>query len=569
MAGSIEQQGEPVSGSGFHALTRRQLIGTIVGLQLTLLLAALDQTIVGTAMPRIIAQLSGFDRYAWVTTAYLLTSTAAVPIFGKLSDIYGRKWIFLGGSVLFVIASILCGAAGDLPLPGDGMNQLIAFRGLQGLAGGIIMGLTFTIIGDIFPPAERGKYQGLFTAVWGLASVFGPTLGGWITDNLSWRWVFYVNVPVGAAAIAVVYFAFPYFQPEGVRRRIDYAGVVTLVACLVPLLLALTWVTNYGWTSARVLSLLALAAVMLVAFIAYESRAAEPILPLNLFQSRIVVIASIGVFLTGLAMFGSILFIPLFIQGVIGVSATQSGSLLTPMMLMMMLSSVVSGQLISRSGRYKIIALTGLAIMLLGMILLAGMGVGTTRLAVVRNMMIVGIGLGLVMPLYTLVVQNAVPQRMIGVATASTQFFRSIGGTVGAAIFGSIMLSRYTARFDQGVPPNTPPQLLAPFHNPLQLTQILPSLQERFASLPNGQQLLQTLLGNVRTALADGISSVFQIGAVVVAIAFVTNFFLQEIALRRGHDEQPGRDQQQTVPTTDSAIESRVPAAVGASQGND
>src|ERR1700694_5105379 len=266
---------------GLHNLTRRQLVGTITGLLLTLLLAALDQTIVGTAMPRIIAQLNGFDRYPWVTTAYLLTSTIAVPIFAKLSDIYGRKWFFLAGTVVFVVASAFCGGAGQIPwFPGDGMTQLIVFRGIQGLGAGMIVGLLFTIIGDIFAPAERARYQGLFAAVWGLASIFGPTLGGWITDSYSWRWTFYVNLPVGALAVAAIFFAFPYFRPEGVKRVIDWAGVGALIACLVPLLLALTWVTEYGWLGARVVLLLAFSIAMLGLFLWIESRAAEPIIPL-------------------------------------------------------------------------------------------------------------------------------------------------------------------------------------------------------------------------------------------------------------------------------------------------
>ncbi|MGN6810524.1 MAG: MDR family MFS transporter, partial [Thermomicrobiales bacterium] len=398
--------------SGFQSLDRRALVLTIIGLQLTLLLAALDNTIVGTAMPKIIAQLSGFDRYAWVTTAYLLTSTTAVPIFGKLSDMYGRKWFFLGGAALFVTASALCGAAGDIPgLPGDGMTQLIVFRAIQGLASGIITGLTFTIVGDLFPPAERGKYQGLFSGVWGLASVFGPTLGGWITDNLSWRWCFYVNLPVGIAAMLVLYFSFPDIRPAAIRRQIDWSGVGTLIGCLVPLLLALTWVTDYGWTSTRVVSLLAVAVIMLGAFLLAESRAAEPILPLSLFRSRLVVVSSISLFLTGMGMFGSILFIPLFMQAVIGVSATRSGSLLTPMMLMLTFASILSGQLISRLGRYKILSFVGLGIMAGGLLMMAGMGIDTTQWVVIRNMLIVGLGLGLVMPLYTLIVQNAVPQQ--------------------------------------------------------------------------------------------------------------------------------------------------------------
>jgi EmrB/QacA subfamily drug resistance transporter len=552
------QQGR---GGGFHALDRRQLIGTIVGLQLTLLLAALDQTIVGTAMPRIIAQLNGFERYAWVTTAYLLTSTIAVPIVGKASDTFGRKWFFLGGAVLFVLASALCGAAGDIPgLPGDGMTQLIVFRGIQGIGAGLILALVFTIVGDIFPPAERGKYQGLFAAVWGLASVFGPTLGGWITDNLSWRWVFYVNLPFGLLAIAVVYFAFPYFKPEGVRRAIDVAGAATLTACLVPLLLALTWVTEYGWSSPRVVGLLVVAALMLPLFLFAEVRAKEPILPLSLFRDSIVSVSSLALFLTGMAMFGSILFIPLFMQGVIGVSATQSGSLLTPMMLTMMAMSIVSGQLISRLGRYKVFAIIGPALMMVGMYLLGGMGADTSRGVVVRNMIVVGLGLGLVMPIYTLIVQNAVDPRRMGVATAATQFFRSIGGTVGAAVFGSIMLGRYQSNFDRALPPGVPDQVLPVFRNPLQLTQLLPRLQEQFARIPNGQQVLQTLLNNVRDSLVYAIDGVFLIGAGIVAVAFVANFFLREIPLRKR--EAPGVPAAAPArPATPAATEEAAPAA--------
>ncbi len=477
-------------GSGFHALTRTQLIGTITGLMLTLLLAALDQTIVGTAMPRIIAELNGFERYAWVTTTYLLTSTIAVPIIGKLSDLYGRKWFLLGGAVLFVASSALCGAAGDLPLGIDGMNQLILFRGLQGIGGGMITGIVFTVIGDIFPPAERGKIQGLFSAVFGLSSVFGPALGGWITDNLSWRWAFYVNLPVGIIAIATLYFAFPYFKPEGAKRVIDWAGVTTLIAGLVPLLLALTWVSDYGWTSSRVMGLLALAIVMIGAFLFFEARAEEPILSLSLFKNPIFSISAVALFMTGMGMFGAILFIPLFMQGVIGVSATQSGSLLTPLMLTLITGSIISGQIISRTGRYKAQAIIGLAIMTSGLLLLTGMHGDTTRGIVVRNMIVVGLGLGLTMPIYTLIVQNAVDRRMMGAATAATQFFRQIGGTVGTAIFTSIMLGRFSSQLTANAPQGLPNELLEPFKNPLQLGQIMDQLTNQFAQIPNGPQLL-------------------------------------------------------------------------------
>jgi EmrB/QacA subfamily drug resistance transporter len=547
-----------VRGSGFHALTRPQLIGTIAGLMLTLLLAALDQTIVGTAMPRIIAQLNGFERYAWVTTTYLLTSTITVPIVGKLSDLYGRKWFLLGGAVIFVAASALCGAAGDLPLRMDGMNQLILFRGIQGIGAGMITGIVFTVIGDIFPPAERGKIQGAFSAVFGLASVFGPALGGWITDNFTWRWVFYVNLPVGIVAIAALYFFFPYFNPEGGRRVIDWAGVTTLIACLVPLLLALTWIATYGWTSARTLGLLAFAAVMLGAFLFFETRAEEPILSLALFKNRTFSISAVALFMTGMGMFGAILFIPLFMQGVIGSSATQSGSLLTPLMLTLIGGSIISGQLVSRTGHYKYQAIIGLAIMTGGLLLLAGMHSDTTQAIVVRNMVVFGLGLGLTMPIYTLIVQNAVERRVLGAATAATQFFRQIGGTIGTAIFTSIMLSRFSSHFDANVPAGTPPQLVEPFKNPLQLVQILPQLQAQFAQIPNGLQFLQAMLTNVKESLVYAIQGSFLLGAVLVAVACGVNFFLKELPLRKSFAEP--------VPATAQAIAAESPEVVLATE---
>src|SRR5438270_2948461 len=284
--------------SGVVPLTRPQLIGTLAGLLLAALLAAIDQTIVGTAEPRIIAQLSGFDRYPWIATAYLLSSTVCVPIFASLSDIHGRKPFFLLGATLFVLTSALCGAAGKLTfLPIDGMGQLILFRAVKGVGAGMVMGLLFTIVGDIFSPAERGRYQGLFAAVWGLASIFGPTLGGWLTDHWSWRACFWVNLPVGAVAVAAIYFEFPHMKPRGTTRRLDWAGFATLIGTVVPLLLALTWATQYGWTSMRVESLLVLSAVMLVAFIGNEARAKEPIIPLALFRHPVISLCSAAAFI--------------------------------------------------------------------------------------------------------------------------------------------------------------------------------------------------------------------------------------------------------------------------------
>jgi EmrB/QacA subfamily drug resistance transporter len=525
--------------SGFVRLTRPQLVGTLGGLLLALLVAALDQTVVGTAEPRIIASLSGFDRYPWVATAYMLSMTVSVPIFAKLSDIYGRKWFFLTGLVIFVLASAFCGASGQIPLPLDGMNQLILFRGIQGIGAGILFGLTFTIVGDVFSPAERGKYQGIFAAMWGLASIFGPTLGGWLTDHYSWRAVFYVNLPVGLVAAIAIWLEFPSFRPHGVKRKIDFAGVFALILCLVPLLLALTWVTDYGWESMRVESLLAFSTVMLVAFLFAETRASEPLIPLALFRNPIIAICSIASFVLGMGMFGIIIYLPLFMQGVMGVSPTQSGSLLTPLMMAAVVGSISAGQFTSRTGRYKILALAGSTLIAIGMILFALMNGDTMRAEVVRGMLIVGLGIGLIQPVYTLAVQNSAPREHLGAATASTQFFRSIGSTMGVSIFGSVLLTIYKHDFNGAIPNGTPAIALKPFNNPLLLSQIRPQLEAGFGRYPGGPELLKVLLANVRTSLVHGIHAIFLVGAIIMCAAVVLNAFLREVRLKSKMQVEP------------------------------
>jgi EmrB/QacA subfamily drug resistance transporter len=516
------------------------MFATMMGLMLSVLLAALDQTIVGTAEPRIIAQLSGFDRYPWVSTTYLLTSTLAVPIFAKLSDMYGRKWFFLGGATMFVFTSALCGASGTFTfLPIDGMNQLILFRGLQGIGAGMMMGLAFIIIGDVFSPAERGKYQGFFAASWGLASIFGPTLGGWLTDHVSWRAAFYVNLPVGLLAIAAIYFQFPDLHPQGVKRRLDWSGLISLILCIVPLLLALTWVTDYGWSSTRVESLLAFSAVMLAVFLRAESRAIEPLIPLSLFRNPIISLCSICVFLLGMGMFGVIIYLPLFMQGVLGVSATQSGSLLTPLMMGAVVGSIVTGQLNLRLGSYKIAAVSGSVLVAIGMILFARMGVATQRADVILAMIIAGTGMGLLQPVYTVAVQNVAPRNQMGAATASTAFFRSIGSTMGVAVFGSVLLTSYHHDLTAGIPAGTPPEALKLFSNPLLLGQLRPQLDAMFGHSESGRQLLQMLMANVRTGLLHGLQSIFFASAVIMTLAIVLHLMLRDVPLRRHHPPEP------------------------------
>jgi EmrB/QacA subfamily drug resistance transporter len=519
--------------AGIVPLTKPQLVGTMAGLLLTMLLAALDQTIVGTAEPRIIAQLSGFDRYPWVATAYLLTSTISVPIFASLSDIFGRKPFFMLGATVFVATSALCGAAGTLTfMPIDGMGQLILFRGMQGIGAGMVMGLIFTIIGDIFSPTERGRYQGLFAAVWGVASIFGPTLGGWLTDQVSWRACFWVNLPVGAIAVAAIYFEFPYMKPRGSNRRLDWAGFATLTGCVVPLLLALTWATSYGWSSARVASLLVLSVVMLGAFLYSESVASEPIMPLSLFRNPVISICSIAVFVLGMGMFGVIIYLPLFMQGVLGVSPTQSGNLLTPLMMGAVMGSIASGQLVSRTGRYKALALGGSVLVAAGMVLFARMDGSTDRLYVVWGMIIAGLGMGLLQPIYTVAVQNVAPRDKMGAATSSTVFFRSIGSTVGVAIFGTLMLTSYHADFERAIPAGTPAAALTYFSNPLMLVQMRSELEKTFEQTPGGLALMQTLFANVRTALVHGLQLIFFWSAVIMTLAIVLHVLLPAEPLR-------------------------------------
>ena len=526
--------------SGLIRLTRRQTFATMTGLLLAVLLAALDQTIVGTAEPRIIAQLSGFDRYPWVSTMYLLSSTLAVPIFAKLSDMYGRKWFFLGGAVMFVVTSALCGAAGTMTfLPIDGMNQLIVFRGLQGIGAGTMMGLAFTIIGDVFSPAERGKYTSFFAATWGLASIFGPTLGGWLTDQVSWRAAFYVNLPVGLIAIATIYWQFPELHPEGVERKLDWAGVISLILCIVPLLLALNFVTDYGWTSVRTESLLAFSALMLLAFLRAEIKAIEPLIPLTLFRNPIISLCSLAVFLLGMGMFGVIIYLPLFMQGVLGVSATQSGNLLTPLMMGAVAGSVITGQITLRLQSYKIAAVVGSILVAAGMILFARMDGATHWRDVIVAMVIGGIGMGLLQPVYTVAVQNVAPRKYMGAATASTAFFRSIGSTMGVAVFGSVLLTKYHQDFESGIPAGTPPGALNLFSNPLRLAQMRDKLDAVFGHTPNGMHLLQTLLVNVRTGLLHGLQRVFFASAVIMTLAVILHVALRDVPLRRHHAAEP------------------------------
>ncbi len=523
---------------GLSSLPRRQVVITMAGVMLALFLSSLDQTIITTAMPQIIADLGGFTHYIWVTTAYLIASTVVMPIIGKLTDMYGRKWFYTAGIVIFTVASLFSGLS-------QTMTQIIIFRGVQGIGAGIMMANAFTVIGDLFPPAERGKYQGLLGGVWALSSIIGPALGGFITDTISWHWVFFINIPLGGFIILLFIFFFPNFRPDRSKHQIDYLGVATLILAVVPLMLALSWGgVEYPWLSTPIIGMFAFSAAMGVTFLVIESRVREPIIPLSLFRNRIVAVSELVIFFTAFGMFGIIIFVPLFFQGVLGVSATTSGSFLTPMLLGMVVGSFISGQALSRAGgHYRLQGAIGIATMAMGMALLSTMTVETSYTRAMVYIILTGFGLGVTLPLYTIAVQNAVDYSLLGVATSSTAFSRSIGGSVGLAIFGSVMNNRFAAEFVSGLSHTIkaiiPQEQLAYLaHNPQALVNAEAQTQLRgvLEQLgPQGVALLEELLQVMRQSLDSALSEVFLIGLVAVLIAFVINFFVKEIPLRKQH----------------------------------
>jgi len=516
---------------GFHNLPRRQVFITLGGVLLAMFLSALDQTVVGTALPKIIADLKGFEHYTWVATAYLLTATIMMPIVGRLTDMYGRKWFYIVGIIIFLIGSALCGLS-------QNMTQLILFRGFQGIGAGIMMANAFIVIGDLFPPSERGKYQGLIVAVFGLSSIVGPLLGGFITDNISWHWIFYINLPLGIPVVLAFIRFFPDVRPLQVKHKLDFLGMAALVLCISLLIIGLSWAgSEYEWQSPQVIGALSLSAVMLIAFILVESQAAEPVLPLALFRSRTVIVAVIVRFCIGMGMFGIILFVPLFFQGVLGRSATYSGTLLMPQMLAMVVASTLSGQAVARlGGHYRIQAIIGLAIMAAGLFLLSFMNPGTSHAQAVFAIVVTGIGMGIAMPLFVIAVQNDVPYRVMGVATSSVQFFQSIGQAVGLAVFGSMMASRFTANVmgnETIAQLGLPHELLSRITSNPEALMSESARAELRATL--GPELAEQFLGLVKGDLSTAITYVFTIGAAVIVVAFVATLFLKEHPLKRSH----------------------------------
>ncbi len=511
---------------------------TVIALVIVLLLGALDQTIVSTAMPRIVAQLQGLSLYAWVTTVYLLSSTVMVPIWGKLGDLYGRKIILVWGVSIFILGSALCGLSGEfgsLPLLGGGMTQLIAFRGLQGIGGGALFTSAFAVIADLYPPRERGKMSGYFGAVFGLASVVGPLIGGFLTQHgtthfgritiAGWRWVFYVNLPLSALALFMIIAKTPSLR-AGRGGKIDVLGALLVVAAFAPLLLALSWGGHqYPWASPTILALLATTLVSLLLFVFVELRAPEPLLPLDLFRNKVFSVGNGASFVISMAFFGAITFVPLYLQLGIGVSATTSGMVLLPMMFGLILSSTISGRLVSRIGRYKPMMLFGAVMMLAGVLLMTRLTPQTTALGVSWRVFVLGLGLGPSQGLFALAVQNAVPLSRLGVATSSSQFFRQIGSTVGVAVFGAVMTQALSAEVAKAGGGGARVSL-----------DKLQALAAQQAAPGAGHAAVDPLL---RIAFSRAIVDLFWVGAALAVVGLALVLALPELPLRQHHRPEP------------------------------
>src|SRR5829696_430528 len=524
----------------------------VAGLMLALFLVALDQTVVGTALPRIIADLEGFERYAWVTTAYLLASTSIIPVIGKLGDIYGRKWFILVGIAIFLVGSALCGAAW-------GMIELILFRGLQGLGAGMIFSNILTSVADIFPDrARRAKYQGIFFSVFALSSVVGPTLGGWITDNLDWRWVFYINLPLGLFSL----FALPFFLPQSGRRRrakIDFLGSATITASVVALLLALSWVgEGDAWDATRVIIGFVISAILLAIFIPVELRAAEPVIPFSLFRSRVFASASLLMFLVGIGMFAIILYTPLFVQGVLGKTATGSGTVLTPLVFSMTAVGVIGGQIIARVRRVKPFTLLGTVVMTCGVYLLTTLDVNSTQATVALYLAVTALGLGLIMPTATLAVQSTVERTMLGVATSATQFIRSIGSTVGTAVVGSIVTKGYAENLADNAPAQAPDRLVSALENPQALVSegAREALLRAASAFPGGVQLVAQMIQTARESLSDSIHDGFVLTLVCTLAAVGVSLAMKNIRLEApAGPEEEGTAEASPIPGLAEALQ--------------
>ncbi|MBD1381717.1 MDR family MFS transporter [Metabacillus arenae] len=519
-------------------LSQKEKIAIMIAIIGAMFFAAVNQTIVGNALPKIVSELGGLDYYSWVFTIYMLTSAITTILVGKLSDIYGRKPFLIIGIIIFSIGAFLSGTSTDI-------FQLITYRGLQGFGAGMIMSTAFTAVGDLFAPRERGKWQGAMGSVFGISSVIGPTLGGYIVDNLEWQWVFWVFLPLGILALILIWKLFPSIE-RNQGEKVDYAGAFFLTATIVFTLLGFSWAgTKYDWGSAQIIGLFAGAVTALVIFIFVERKVKDPILPLHLFKNGIFSISNIIGFLIGVSMFGGIMYVPYFIQGVLGYSATHSSFLTMTMTLGLVVASAIGGQIISKTGKYKIQAIIGLCVSTVGLYLLSRMDMNTSQYSLAAFLILLGFGIGIGMTVFTLTVQNAVDQRLLGVATASSQLFRSVGGTVGVAIMGTLLNSRMQDKmesFSQNIATNNmaaSPELagkIEALKNPQMLLDH-EKLDQLRASFPaEAAPFIKGIIEELQNAMSYALSGVFLFVTFTMLLAVLLTFFLKEIPLRSEAD---------------------------------
>jgi EmrB/QacA subfamily drug resistance transporter len=525
------------------ALDRREKLEIVGAIMLALLLGALDQTIVSVALPTIVSDLGGQALLTWTVTIYLLASTITVPFYGKLSDLYGRKPLLMIGVTLFLIGSALSGLSQTI-------EQLILFRGIQGLGAGSLFPISLAVIGDLFTPAERGKYQGLFGAVFGLSSIVGPLLGGFITENVGWHWIFYVNLPVGAIALFVIWRLLPTIKRAGASRNLDYLGAAVFAVAVGSLLVGLTNKQTGDWTNPEVGGLIGLGALLGLVFLAIESRAKEPIVPLDLWRNRTYAASIVATFLISFGFFGAAIFLPQWFQFVRGISPTESGLQTLALLAGLILSSVAAGQIVARTGKYRLLILGAGVIMAVGLFLMTNIRATTELPMLWLWMFITGLGIGPTLSVFTIVVQNAVPFDKLGVATSNLTFFRQIGGSIGLAVLGTVFATRLTEELPRQLQASdVPPQLIAEFGaRQGRSTDLLVVGQDLgqaiLAQIPAQfrtaiEPLIPNIVHGIQQAFSLSIASVFQIGAVTTILAVIAAAVMRELPLRTTHGPQP------------------------------